>query len=187
MPHASTQIPADDATPISIADARNPFVLSGAEYWRSLCGKKRFPARTDLTLRGMAPFLRYAVIVGIVEGGRDYEFRYVGDAQREAFGTYFKGMRVSQIEAGAPALGAVLRGVYDLARSTGLAFVLRGRVDHEPPGSKFLYHETAFLPLGASEIAVDHILIVGIQIPEPFWKIPAEKLAALNGASAMSG
>jgi hypothetical protein len=132
----------------------------------------------------MAPFLRYSVIIGVINDGRDYEFRYVGDAQREAFGTYFKGMRVSQVEAGAPDLGAVLRRAYDLVRSAGQAFVMRGKVDHEPPGSKFLYHETAFLPLGASEIAVDHLLIVGVQIPEPFWRIPAEKLAALTGSCA---
>jgi len=73
--------------------------------------------------------------------------------------------------------GALLSFVYCLG--LGLPFIIRGRVDHEPVGSKFLYHETAFLPLGASEAAVDHILIVGVQIPEPFWDISTENLTVL--------
>ncbi len=165
---------------ISLDEARNPFVKLGVEYWRSLCGNRKFPARSDLTLRGMAAVLPYIVIIAVVDSGADYEFRYVGDAQREAFKTYFKGMRVGQIEAVVPELGAILRGVYEHARSTGLPFAIRGRVDHEPEGSKFLFHETAFLPLGASDTAVDHLLIVGVQIPEPFWDIPTGRLTTLT-------
>jgi hypothetical protein len=169
----------DGATVIAIEDAVNPFVKAGVAVWQSLCGQRKFPARADLTLRAMAPFLPYAVIIAVIEDGADFEFRYVGEAQREAFKTYFKGMRVSQIEAVAPELGGLLRGAYGLAASTGVPFAVRGRVDHEPPGSKFLYHESVFLPLGASDATVDHLLVVGVQIPEPFWNIPESELAGL--------
>jgi hypothetical protein len=176
---SSSPLPSDGSVVIAVEDARNPFVKMGVAYWRSLCGQRQFPARGELTLRGMAPFMPYIVIITVIAGGADYEFSYVGDAQRLAFHTYFKGMRVSQIEAAAPELGGLLRGVYEMVRSSGVPFAVRGRVDHEPSGSKFLYHETVFLPLGARDDAVDHLLIAGVQIPEPFWNIPEDKLTGL--------
>jgi hypothetical protein len=172
--------PRQVATAVPLDNAVNPHVRKAIAYWRSLCGQRRFPARADMTLRGLAPILPYAVIVGVVDGGADFEYRYVGEAQREAFKTSFKGLRVSQIEAAVPELGALLRGVYEQARATGEPFIARGRVDHEPENSKFLYHESVFLPLGASAAVVDHILVVGVQIPTPFWDIPTDELINLS-------
>lgn len=159
--------------------ARNPLISMGVRYWQSRCGANRFPARNTLTFRGMAPFLPFAVIVAVIDNGADYEYRYVGEAQRQAFRTYFKGMRVSQIEAAAPELGAILRSAYEQVRSTGAPLLVRGRVDHEPADSLFSYHETAFLPLGVSDACVDHLLILGVQVPTPFWDLPDEKLKVL--------
>lgn len=132
----------------------------------------------------MAPFLPLTVIVGVMGGGADYEYQYVGEAQRLAFGAYFKGMRVTQIEASIPPLGALLRGVYEMVRSTGTPMLIQGEVGHEVEGSLFRYHETAFLPLGASGCSVDHLLIVGVQVPKPFWDVPEEKLKVLVKQSA---
>ncbi len=160
----------------AVESARNPLVKTAVDYWQSLCGQRRFPARDKLTLRGMATFLPCTVIAAVVDNGADYEYRYVGEAQRQAFRTYFKGMRVTQIEAAAPELGAILRSAYEQVRSTGAPFLVRGRVDHEPARSQFRYHESAFLPLGVSDAAVDHLLIVGVQVPTPFWDLPDEKL-----------
>ncbi len=170
---------ADGVTMAPIGDARSPFVKKGVDYWQSLRGQKRFPARGDLTLRGMAPFLPHVVIIGVIDCGADYEYRYVGEAERQAFKTYFKGIRLTQIEAHAPEFGCILRSAYDQVRSAGLPFIVRGRSDLEPQDSRFSYHETVFLPLGASEEAVDHLLLVGVQIPEPFWELPVDKLRTL--------
>jgi hypothetical protein len=186
MPHnhfPALQI-ADREAALSLKNARSPFVKNGIAYWQSLCGVTRFPARTELALRGMAPFLPLTVIVGVVGGGADYEYRYVGEAQRLAFGAYFKGMRVTQIEASIPPLGALLRGVYEMVRSTGTPMLIQGEVAHEAEGSLFRYHETVFLPLGAGGCAVDHLLIVGVQVPKPFWDVPEEKLKVLVKQSA---
>ncbi|MEJ0043268.1 MAG: hypothetical protein WDM81_14080 [Rhizomicrobium sp.] len=43
------------------------------------------------------------------------------------------------------------------------------------------------MPLGVSDAAVDHILVVGVQVPAPFWKLPDDKrreLAAQMGVPA---
>jgi len=163
----------------AVENARNPLVKTGVDYWLSLCGQCRFPARAKLAFRGMATFLPHSVIVSVVDNGADYEYRYVGEAQRQAFGTYFKGIRVTQIEAALPELGAMLRSAYEQVRATGAPLLVRGRVDHEPARSQLRYHETAFLPLGASDAAVDHLLIVGVQVPTPFWELPDKKLKIL--------
>ncbi|MGN6149914.1 MAG: hypothetical protein ACTHPD_15355 [Rhizomicrobium sp.] len=155
----------------SIDEAGNPLVKQSIAYWRSLKGERRFPARDTLSLRGMAAFLRYTIIVHVLDRAADYEFTYVGDAQREAFKSYFKGLRVSQLQATAPEFGNVLRGVYDIMRANGVPFIVRGRTGTEPVDSKSAYFESAFLPLGASDAAVDHILVVGVRIPEPFWDL----------------
>jgi hypothetical protein len=168
------------ATAVPLENAVNPHVKKAIDYWRSLCGRRRFPARADMTLRGLAPILPYAVIVSVIDAGADFEFRYVGEAQRAAFKTSFKGLRVSQIEAVLPELGGMLRDVYEQTRATGVPFIVRGRVDHEPVNSKFLYHETVFLPLGADDAAVDHLLVVGVQIPTPFWDITTDELIGLS-------
>jgi hypothetical protein len=169
-----------DSTNISIDDAVNPFVKKSVVYWRSLCGTRQFPARSDMTFRGLAAMLPYTVIVAVIDSGTDFEYRYVGDAQRQAFGVWFKGLRVTQIELAVPAFGTILRGAYEKVRASGTPSLVRGRVDHEPPDSQLLFHETTFLPLGVEDSAVDHILIVGVQIPAPFWEISKEKIATLK-------
>lgn len=179
-PLASRQ-QANEVQARSIDDAKTPCVQKGVGYWRSLCGQRRFPARAALTLRGMAPILQHAVIIEVIDRGADYEYRYVGEVQRQAFKTYFKGIRVTQIEAAAPRLGGVLRAAYERVRSTGMPFIIRGEIDHDLPSAAFCYHETAFLPLGVDG-EVDHLLVVGVQVPEPFWDVPLDKLKALADA-----
>ena len=39
---------------ISVDEVANGLVQRAVAYWRSLCGARRFPARSDLTLRGLA-------------------------------------------------------------------------------------------------------------------------------------
>ena len=181
MPDKPTAVQStpDDAAVAPVEDAKSPFVKAGVAYWAMVKAERRFPARAELTLRGLAPFLPYSVIVGVIDGGADFEYRYVGDAQRQAFKTYFKGLRVSQIEAAAPELGALLRGVYEQVRSSGVPFLVRGRLGEEGDDARFRFHETAFLPIGADGTTVDHLLVVGVQVPEPFWHFTDEKLRNL--------
>jgi hypothetical protein len=169
----------DGAIVAPVEDAKSPFVKAGVAYWAMTKADRRFPARVELTLRGMAPFLPQSVIVGVIDDGADFEYRYVGDAQRQAFKSYFKGLRVTQIEAAAPELGGLLRGVYEQVRSSGIPFLVRGRLGQEGGDPRFRFHETAFLPLGADGTTVDQLLVVGVQVPAPFWQFTDEKLRDL--------
>jgi hypothetical protein len=165
---ASTQSTAAINRPTySIDEVEHPIVKSAVSYWQSIRAQRRFPARADLTLRGMASFLPYALIVAVIENGADYEYRFVGDVERQAFKRDFKGMRVSQIEKIAPKFGEIIRATYDKVSSTGLPFAVRGLADHFKTNVHIPYHETAFLPLGSMDGLVDHLLAVGVNIKRP--------------------
>ena len=163
----------------SITDAINPNVARAIDYWNGLRGERRFPARDELTLRGMAAILPYCVILSVVDAGADYEYRFVGEEQRQAFGVHFKGMRLTQIEAAAPQLGWLLRSAYENVRARGEPFIIRGPVVPGSQDKNCLYHESVFLPLGAGAAVVEHLLIVGVQVPRPFWDIPSDDLKVL--------
>jgi len=150
-----------------IDEVENPIVKSAVSYWQLVRAQRRFPARADLTLRGMASFLPYTLIVSVVDNGTDYEYRFVGEAERQAFRRNFKDMRVSQVERIAPKLGEIIRATYDRVRSTGSPFAVRGLADHVKANEYIPHHETAFLPLGAVDGVVDHILAVGVSIERP--------------------
>lgn len=109
----------------SIDEVEHPIVKSAVSYWQSVKAQRRFPARADLTLRGMASFLPYTLIVAVIEDGADYEYRFVGEVERQAFKRNFKGMRVSQVERIAPKFGEIIRATYDRVSSTGLPFAVR--------------------------------------------------------------
>lgn len=174
MPQGFSQqiVKAADGESISVDDATDPFIKKGVAYWRSLCGKRRFPSRGDLVLRAMAPFISHVAILRVIDGGQDYQFGFAGDAQVSAFKVPFKDIRVSQIEIAAPHFGKLLRAAYDEAYRAAVPLAIRGRVDLGTDVTTPHYHETAFLPLGETDDAVDHLLLIGVLTPKPFWDAP---------------
>ena len=136
-----------DSGPVSFA----------VRYWTGLRGARNFPPRNELSPRDMAPFLRNIVLLRVIDGGSDYEYRIVGDAFVQAFGADFRGTRLSAVEITNPDYGRAARATYEHVRVTGHPFALRGVVSPSTP-SLFSYHETAFLPLG-TEATVDHLLV----------------------------
>jgi hypothetical protein len=135
-----------------------------AEYWRSRLNGRRFPARGDLQPRDLAGILRDMVLVKIIEGGADYEYRIVGDAQAQAYTVPLQGRRISEISVAAPWFGHIAAFTYEYVRRSGEPVAMRGGVGHEFPEARFVYHESVFLPLGTNDDAVDHLLIVSTNI-----------------------
>lgn len=149
---------------ISPGEIEDPLIRLGTEYWKSLCRGRRFPAREDLTPRGMAAFLRNIVLIKIIDDGKDYEYRIAGDAHVEAHGVSFSGVRLRQVEAANPVYGRMTRATYEHVRTTAEPYALRGWVGKEFPQSRFAYYESIFLPLGPSDDAVDHLLVIGTYV-----------------------
>ena len=145
--------------PVDIATIREPLLHQAMAVWNEHRGAARFPPREAMTPRAMAPFLRNVVLVRVVEGGKDYEFRIVGDAIVQVQGGAFQGLTLTDIDAKLPGYGASLRPLYDQLVAAGEPQAYRGHVPDGPVKRAFS-HETILLPLG-TDAAVDHILVVG--------------------------
>ena len=171
MSHAAEQEPQQapeisSVHVLSLDELENDIVRTGVSYWRALRGGRSFPPRSPLSPRDMAGVLRNIVLVRIIDGGRDYEFRIVGDAHVQGYGIDFNRMRNSDIERIAPEHGAQMRVLYEHVRNTGQPLAFRGWVGREVKDALFVYHESAFLPLGETGDTVDHILVVSIYVPK---------------------
>ncbi|MGC9952764.1 MAG: PAS domain-containing protein [Rhizomicrobium sp.] len=180
MPPSS--VPAFHETPdqtavhvVTFDELESPIVKRAADYWLSLRNGRRFPAREDLHPRDMAGFLRDMALVKIIDGGADYEYRIIGDAQAQAYSVPLRGRRISEIAVTAPWFGQIAANTYEYVRRSGEPLAMRGGVGREFPEAKFVYNENVFLPLGASDDAVDHLLIVSTNVFDAFSKNAARK------------
>jgi hypothetical protein len=158
--------PKSDATSalgerVPVDTMRDPLLGQALAVWKEQKGSARFPSREAMTPRAMAPFLRNIVLVRVIEGGKEYEFRVVGDAMVQVQGAGFQGLTLSEIDKQLPGYGSALRPIYDELVATGEPRVYRGKVERAPIKRAFA-HESILLPLGADGATVDHILVVGV-------------------------
>ena len=131
-------------------------------YWNALRGARPFPARSDLVPREMASFLRNIVLVRVLDSGKDYEYCIVGDAHVQAQGFDFRHLRLTQVEAAK--IDFSTRATYEHVSNTAMPFTVRGWIGLHITDTRFSYHESVFLPLGANGV-VDHLLIVSAYTP----------------------
>lgn len=150
---------------LSLDELDNAVVRTGAAYWRALKGGRKLPARSQLRPRDMIGILRNIVLLKVLDGGKDYEYRITGDAHVQAYGLPFQEMRISQIVAMSPEFGRMMHGLYEHVRVTAEPFAVRGWVGREIPDARFVYYESAFLPLAEDGETVDHILVISIYVP----------------------
>jgi hypothetical protein len=137
----------------------NPLLQKALALWTERKGERAFPSREDMTPRAMAAFLRNAALVKVIDGGRDYQFRVVGDAITEIQGNSFQGLTLGEIDKQLPGYGSLLRPTYDLQLARGGPVAFRGHIRRSPVNRAF-FHETVTLPLGADGVHIDHILVV---------------------------
>ena len=138
----------------------NPLLKKALELWTERKGERKFPAREDMTPRAMAPFLRNTALIRVLDGGRDYQFRVIGDAIAEIQGNAFQGLTLGEIDKQLPGYGALLHPTYELVVTRREPVAYRGHIRRSPVQRAF-FHETLTLPLGADDGHVDHILVVG--------------------------
>ena len=150
---------------IALAEIDSAVLLQGAAYWRGLCRERKFPARTDVTPRGLAGLLRYTPLLRVIDGGKDYEYRIVGDAYVMAHGVSFQGKRWSETEKFSPGYHATIKSAYDRVIRKGEPVAMRGWIERGAKKSELVYSEYLFLPLGDNDDAVDHILVFAVYVP----------------------
>jgi len=135
-------------------------------YWRMLKGTRKLPARGELSPREMQGILRNVVLLRVIDGGQDYEYRIVGQLFVWAYGAQFRDKRLSQIEAVAPEHGKRMRKMYEQVRLSAAPLAIRGWVGREIAATRFVYYESIFLPFADDGETVDHILVASVYVPK---------------------
>ena len=158
--HSSLDVPAKGYR-IHPDEVQNPTLRKAFELWTRLKGERRFPARNEITPRNMAEFLRNTVLVRVLEGGEEFQFRIVGDAIVMVQGKSFQGLTTAEADRRIPGYGKALNRTYRRVCAERVPFVYRGWFHNSPTGRAF-FHETITLPLGADGETVDHILVVAV-------------------------
>jgi hypothetical protein len=151
---------------IGLDSLDHALVRAGAACWQALKAGRKMPARSELNPRVMMGFLRNIVLMRVLDGGADYDYRITGDAHVQAYGKTFKDARLSDLAAESPELTRMMKSVFDHVRTTGTPFAARGWAGREFKDSRFAYYESCFLPLAEDGATVDHILVVSIYMPK---------------------
>jgi hypothetical protein len=150
----------------TLAELDNPSVRMGASYWRMIKGDRKIPSRAQLSPRELRAILKHVLLLRVLDGGADYEYRVVGDLHVQAYGIKFQNTRLSTLEERATGLGNMLRGLYEHVRVTAEPLAVRGWIGREVKDARFVYFESAFLPLGDDDKIVDHIACVSVYVPK---------------------
>jgi hypothetical protein len=166
-PLANPLLPADsrgDIVPLARLDAE--LLRTSLSYWRSLREEGSCPRRASM-MSCLSPQMRaHSVLIEVLDGGADYEYRFVGEELIKGFQADFSGQRLSTLIALLPKFGISLRMLYEMVRAGGEPLGYRGWVGNDLPGADFVYHESVFLPLGENGV-VDHLLAVSMLLLRP--------------------
>lgn len=130
------------------------------DHWRMLRGQRAFPARRDLQFRALAGVLPYMSLLRVIDGGADFEHRFMGDVQVRAFRVKMQNRKFSEIARDAPELIAASRPQFERVVSSRAPLGMRSRSGHEARDVVFTEVEGIFLPFGDADEAVDHVAVV---------------------------
>jgi hypothetical protein len=150
---------------IALTDIDSPVLQQGIAYWRRLCGERSFPSRDDVTPRGLSSLLRNTTLLRVVDGGKDYDYRIVGDAYVMAHGISFQGKLWSETDKLSPGYHAMIKSIYDRVVRKAEPLAIRGWIERSSQQSEPIYSEYVFLPLGTDGATVDHILVFAVYAP----------------------
>jgi hypothetical protein len=153
--------------PIALELVESEIVRAGVAYWKRCAAGRKYPDRTELFPQDIRGLLRNVVLLRVIDSGRDYEYRIVGDAHVIAHGFCMQGKNLSQMDDHAPGYGAILKQLYDYPVSRCAPLALRGWLAMGEEGSEFLYSESVFLPLGPNGEMVDHVLNFSVYVAHP--------------------
>lgn len=161
----SRSVPENASGVIGLDALESPILRQGLEYWTRLRGARRFPARQDIIPRDLAPLLRNVVLIRVIDGGADYEYRIVGDAHVISHGFSMQGLKVSDVDTYSPGYGAVLKSLYDRVLRKREPYAFRGWMERGDEKKKYIYSESLFMPMGADDSVIDHVLNFSVYTP----------------------
>jgi hypothetical protein len=151
--------------PISLAEIDSPELRDILAIWNERRQNRSMPTRENIVPRALGHLVRNVSLVGVISGEEDYEFRVVGGVHVQAYGVNQQGKRLSDVLIEAPGFGGRLKASLDTVVETRAPLAYRGKIGRDVGNARFVWLETAFLPLGTSDAVVDHILIATVYAP----------------------
>lgn len=127
------------------------------QSWKKWRGWNAMPPYSAWADSNLGPYVAYASVAKVVDGGSDYHFEFIGSAHVHAYGVDHSGRRVGEIIRMSPHFGRQLKASYDLVRISGNPHAFQGSIGPEYSDTRFTWFETAYLPLRENG-TVSHIL-----------------------------
>jgi hypothetical protein len=143
---------------IAFDEISSPIVRQGYDYWLSKRAGRTFPARADINPAEIKRLLPHVILVRVLDGGRDYQYRIVGEANVKAHGFNPLNGRVGDLDRQVQGYTAMMIGLYTHICRTGRPFAARGTLVHLD--RSFQTYESIYMPLGPDGDTVDHLLAI---------------------------
>jgi hypothetical protein len=154
--HAQSQEKTSVAA-IGMADLLCPETTALVQSWKKWRGWHALAPYRAWAEADLGAVIAHASMARVLDGGQDYEFEFIGDAHVRAYGIDHRGRRVSDIARLSPRFGRQLKASYDLVRISAHPHAFQGTIGAEHSQARFVWFETAYLPVGANG-SVDYIL-----------------------------
>jgi hypothetical protein len=148
-------------TAIAPADLIRPETRDAYAVWQVARGTRRMPSRADMTPRAMKTFLRFIALTEIVDGGKDFRFRVVGEGIASKQKLPLIGKTLTEVDRMVPGFGTFLRDLYQQTVQQRDALAYRGTYVRKADRHPFTY-EAVIVPLGSDGETPDHVLVVSV-------------------------
>lgn len=146
----------------AVEKLKEPLVQTAVATWDALRRGRAFPCWTDIEPRRFRATLANLLVLRVVGDCEDYEFRIIGDAHLAVLGIKSFPKRLSQLDDYIPGYAATLKPLYDRVVFSRAAYGLRSDVRRASENTSSALSESAFLPVGQTDDAVDHVLVASV-------------------------
>ncbi len=132
--------------------------------WNGRRAGRAMPSRRDFVPRAVGHLLQYVSLVRVLPERDNYEFRIIGDAHVQAYGTNDQGKCLSDVAKTSPDFGRALKKTLDAVVESLRPIAYGGAIGRDVGETRFVSFESLFLPLGDDE-SVDHIISAAVYVP----------------------
>jgi hypothetical protein len=151
----------DPGTSISPDSLKQTYTRDAHAAWLGARGARRMPSRADMTPRVMRKFLSYVALAELIDDGKDFRFRVVGDGIANKQKLPLIGKTLTEVDHLVPGFGTFLRNLYLRTVQQRDALAYRGTYVRTADRHPFTY-EAVILPLGDDGETPDHVLVVSV-------------------------
>ncbi len=137
------------ATVVPLDEIENAVTRTALNYWHMLRRGRKMPARSELSPRDMRAILHNIVLIRVIDGGRDYEYRIVGGVFAWAYDLNFQGMFLTpDRKHRARGTARACACCTSTSAPTANRSALHGWVGRDVTDCPFVYYESVVLPFG---------------------------------------